>query len=103
MPEVMVTRESDKATVHPAGDVVAASVPELRAVMREAVSTGARELTVDLSTVRMIDSCGIGVLIAAHNSLCKLGGHLVVVHASKDILALFKVMRIHQHFRVSGD
>jgi anti-anti-sigma factor len=103
MPGVTITREADQALIRPTGDVVAASVPELRAAMREGVNTGVRELTIDLAAVRMIDSCGLGVLIAAHNSLHKLGGHLAVVHASKDILALFKLMRIHQHFSVSGD
>jgi anti-anti-sigma regulatory factor len=48
------------------------------------------------------DSTGIGLLIAAHNSLRKVGGKLPVIHASPDILELFQTMRIHQHFSVSG-
>jgi anti-anti-sigma factor len=67
------------------------------------VGAGAREMTVDLSDVRMMDSRGIGLLISAHNSLRKVGGTLAVVHASKDILDLLHTMRIHQHFSVSGD
>lgn len=82
---------------------MAASVPGLRSAMREVVSEGVLELTVDLTGCQMIDSSGLGVLVSAHNSLHKLGGRLAVVHASKDILELFKVMRIHQHFSVSGD
>jgi anti-anti-sigma regulatory factor len=50
----------------------------------------------------MVDSTGIGLLISAHNSLKKAGGDLTVIHASKDILDLFRTMRIHQHFSVSG-
>jgi len=46
---------------------------------------------------------GIGLLISAHNSLRRRGGRLAVVHASKDVLELFHMMRIHQHFNVSGD
>jgi anti-anti-sigma factor len=103
MTEVTITREAGKALVRPAGDVVAASVPGLRSAMREVVSEGVLELTVDLTGCQMIDSSGLGVLVSAHNSLHKLGGRLAVVHASKDILELFKVMRIHQHFSVSGD
>ena len=51
----------------------------------------------------MVDSAGIGLLISAHNSLKKAGGELAVIHASSDILALFRTMRIHQHFSVSGN
>jgi anti-anti-sigma factor len=103
MTDVTITREADKALVRPAGDVVAASVAGLRSAMREIVDHGVRQLTIDMAGVEMIDSSGLGVLVAAHNSLHKLGGRLAVVHASKDILELFKVMRIHQHFSVSGD
>jgi len=103
VPEVTITREGDKALLRPDKDVVAASVLGLRSAIREIIGTGVRELTVDLASVQMIDSCGLGALVAAHNSLKRLGGHLVVVHASQDILALFKVIRIHQHFSVSGD
>jgi anti-anti-sigma regulatory factor len=51
----------------------------------------------------MVDSSGIGLLISAFNSLRKVGGHLAVIHASADILALFQSMRMHQHFSVSGN
>jgi len=57
----------------------------------------------DLAAAEMVDSAGIGLLISAHNSLKKAGGELTVIHASKDILNLFRTMRIHQHFSVSGN
>jgi anti-anti-sigma factor len=96
-------QERKQAVVHPAGDVVAATIGELRQEMQGLISAGVQEMTVDLTDVRMIDSRGIGLLISAHNSLRKLGGTLAVVHASKDILDLLHTMRIHQHFSVSGD
>ena len=100
---IVVTREDNKAVVRPAGDMVAATLPELRAKMREIVEEGVRELVIDLADVQMVDSSGIGLLISAHNSLRKAGGQLAVIHASADILELFRTMRIHQHFSVSGN
>ena len=101
---IVLSRENDKAVIQPSGvDLVAASAPELRSKMRAAVDEGVRELVVDLRNVQTVDSSGIGLLISAHNSLCKRGGRLAVVHASKDIMELFQTMRIHQHFSVSGD
>jgi anti-anti-sigma factor len=82
--------------------MVAASIPELRSKMREAVAEGVRELVVDLTDVQMVDSSGIGLLISAHNSLHKAGGRLSVIQASPEILQLFQTMRMHQHFTVSG-
>ncbi|MBZ5728838.1 MAG: STAS domain-containing protein [Acidobacteriia bacterium] len=103
MTDVTITQEAGAALVRPGGNVVAASADSLRSAMREAVAGGVREMVVDLTGVEMIDSSGLGVLVSAHNSLNKLGGSLAVVHASKEILDLFRLMRIHQHFSVSGD
>ncbi len=99
----VVDRKDKVATIRPAGEVVAASAQELRSCMQDVVADGARELIVDLSDVQMVDSIGIGLLISTHNSLCKLGGRLAVTHASRDLMDLFRMMRIHQHFSISGD
>ena len=100
----LVTREDNKAVVQPSGDtMVAATIPELRLKMRDIVGDGVRDLVIDLSGIRMVDSSGLGLLIAAHNSLSKVGGQLAVIHASNDLLELFRSMRMHQHFTVSGN
>lgn len=98
-----LTKDNHSVTVHPEDDLVANALPPLRAKFKEVVAAGALSVTVDLATVEMVDSAGLGLLIAAHNSLKKLGGDLEVIHASNDILQLFKTMRIHQHFKVSGN
>jgi anti-anti-sigma factor len=101
---IVVTREDNNAVLRPAGnEIVAASIPELRSKMRQAVKEGVRELVVDLADVHMVDSSGIGLLISAHNSLRRVGGRLAVIHASAEILELFQTMRMNQHFSVSGN
>jgi anti-anti-sigma factor len=89
------------AVVQPEGDLVAARLPALRSHLQAILAAGTVHLTLDLAGTRMVDSAGIGLLISAHNSLKKAGGGLTVIHASKDILDLFRTMRIHQHFSVS--
>ncbi|MGB6945327.1 MAG: ATP-binding protein [Bryobacteraceae bacterium] len=103
-PMVDILREDNKAVLRPGGDnIVAATLPDLRAKMRAIVEEGVQELVIDLTDVRMVDSSGIGLLISAHNSLRKSGGTLAVIHASAEILELFRTMRMHQHFSVSGN
>lgn len=100
---VVVTREDTKAIVRPSGDtIVAATIPELRSKMRGIVEEGVKDLTVDLADVRMVDSSGIGLLISAYNSLSKVGGQFALIHVSPELMDLFKTMRMHQHFTVSG-
>ena len=100
---IEMIREATKTVIRPLGDVVASSAPEIRSTMRGALERGVQDLEVDLAHVQMVDSVGIGLLIAAHNSLSKVGGKLAVVHASKDLLELFHMMNIHRHFQVSGN
>jgi anti-anti-sigma factor len=99
---VTMTRQENKATVRPSGDLVAAGTTELRTVMKEAMGGGVSELVVDLADVQMVDSSGLGLLISAYNSLRKIDGGFAVINASGEILDLLKAMRIHQHFSVSG-
>jgi anti-anti-sigma factor len=103
MNEVLAIQKDTRAVIRPEDDVVAASVADLRSRMRGLIGAGVRDLVVDLSAVRMVDSAGLGLLISAHNSLRKAGGQISVVHASPDVYELFRTMRIHQHFSVSGD
>jgi anti-anti-sigma factor len=84
------------------GDLVAAGLPALRSKLKEMVAAGVHHLTIDMAGAHLVDSAGIGLLISAHNSLKKAGGGLTVIHASKDVMELFRTMRIHQHFTVSG-
>ena len=103
MTDAIATIEENRALIQPAGDVVASSTAGLRELMRNMVAEGVREVVLDLTNVRMLDSRGIGLLIGGHNSLRKAGGSLSVIHASKDILELLRTMRIHQHFSISGE
>jgi anti-anti-sigma factor len=83
-------------------DLVAAQSAELREQLRALVHQGARAVVLDFAQVRMVDSAGLGMIIAAHNSLKKVEGELAVTGCSTDILELFRSMRIHQHMRVEG-
>ena len=99
---IEIRREDGAATLAPHGDIVASSVPELRPALRELVREGVGGVTVDLAETAMIDSTGLGLLIATYNSLMKSKGRFALVNASPEILELLQAMRIHQHFEVGG-
>ncbi|MCX6593470.1 MAG: ATP-binding protein [Acidobacteria bacterium] len=94
--------DTSTTVLRPTGDVVASAVPGLRAEMRDLVQAGTKQLIVDLRNVHMVDSAGLGLLIAAHNSLKKIGGEMSVIQASADILELLTTLRMNQHFSIQG-
>ncbi|MHB1349563.1 MAG: anti-sigma factor antagonist [Desulfobulbus sp.] len=96
MSNVEETRE--KVVIRPGRDIVSSMVGELREELKAVVDKQDVLLTVDLEGVRMIDSMGLGVLIATHNSLMKRNARLELVNISGDILQLLKNMRLDRHF-----
>jgi anti-anti-sigma factor len=94
---------AETVVVHPAGDLVAAMLLDLRTRLRQTVGAGVKHLILDFSKVYMIDSAGIGLLIAAHNSMRKSGGSLSVIHASREIVDLFRSMGLTHHLKITGD
>lgn len=94
-----VNQKSENA-VRPGADIVASMTDDLRKQLIEMVDKGVKQLELDLSDVEMVDSVGLGVIIAAHNSLNASGGKLTVTNVSEDIYRLFKTMRLNQHFDV---
>lgn len=82
-------------------DIVASQVPALRSELKTIMTEGVADLVMDLSQTRMLDSTGIGLIVAAHNSLGKYGGSIRLIHVSEEISSLLRSMRLHQYFSIS--
>lgn len=82
------------------GDIVASRIQEVKDMIAERLGDDIT-LILDLANVSYIDSIGIGVLIATHNSLKSSGGKLKIINASEDIKNLFKTMRLDKHIDIS--
>ena len=86
--------------IKPGKDIVASMADDFRKKLLNSVNKGIKELILDLSGVEALDSVGLGVVIATHNSLKNIGGKLKIIKASEDIFRLFQTMRLDQHFEV---
>ena len=95
-----ITKDGNQITVKPGKDVIASMASEFRAELNAQIQESPEELIIDLSGVEMVDSVGIGVIIATHNSLDQKGGKLRVINIAEDIHGLFSTMRLDRHFSV---
>ena len=95
-----IIKDGDVAVVKPGRDIVASIVEEFKGELKQLVDDN-QQIAIDLTGVEMLDSMGIGILIAAHNSLQKKGNKLELRHASADILKLLQNMRLNNHFIIS--
>lgn len=93
-------KKAKQKVVKPGKDIVASMVDGFRKKLLILIDKGNNDLRIDFTGVEMIDSVGLGILIATHNSLSKNGGKLTVTNVSEEIYGLFKTMRLDQHFEV---
>ncbi len=84
------------------GGLTSLLVPDLQQVVRAEVRKGAREITFDLQDTGTVDSSGIGLLIAAFNTLSRTNGTLAVINTAPEILNLLRSLRVASRLNISG-
>ncbi|WP_321494500.1 STAS domain-containing protein [uncultured Desulfobacter sp.] len=97
-----IVTNADQTIVKPGEDVVASMAEAFKGELLSAVNSSQGNLVIDLEGVSMVDSVGIGVIIAAHNSLSQANRQLKVVNVAQDILGLFSTMRLNRRFTVEA-
>jgi anti-sigma B factor antagonist len=95
-----VIKNRRQIIVFPGRDIVSSAADGVKAELRLLVEQAPEELVIDLSGVEMVDSMGIGVLIATFNSLTKAGGVLKIINASEYVYEIFVTMRLTYHFSI---
>ena len=84
------------------GGLTVVLVPELQQAVKAEVEKGTQQIIFDLAETRMVDSSGIGLLIAASNTLSQKNGRLTVVNTAPEILRLMQSMRLVTRLNISG-
>lgn len=76
------------------GELDALSAPELRPTLDLIVDEQKREITVDLSDLRLIDSSGVGALVSLYKRVRANGGTVRFVGVTAQPLVIFKLLRL---------
>lgn len=97
-----IIKNDDHVLVKPMADIVASMAENFRSELQKIIEEESKDIIIDMDGVEMVDSVGIGVIIATHNSLSKAGKALKVTNIIKDIYSLFTTMRLDRHFEISG-
>ncbi len=84
------------------GPLSAIVVPELQQELKAGIEKGIREITFDLADSDMMDSSGIGLLIATSNTLAQKEGRLAVINTAPELLKLLRSMRLVKRLNIRG-
>jgi anti-sigma B factor antagonist len=89
------------AVFRPEQDLTAVNAKAYKDELLALVTDSTGPFRIDLSRISMVDSKGIGLIIAAFNSLQANSRPLEVTGASSEIKSLFKLMRLDRHFSIT--
>ncbi len=95
-----IIEQEKKIYILPKTDLTASTAKTFKDELISQIEKYPVELVIDLSDVKMIDSTGLGVIIAAFNSLKKNDGTLIIENASKEVHNIFITMRLDKHFSI---
>ncbi|MEI7848077.1 MAG: STAS domain-containing protein [Chloroflexota bacterium] len=101
MSDIQVSQIGSQATIILGDKLTVSDVPNLKSELKRLIEAGVREMFFDCSQLDILDSTGIGCLVAAHNSLANVFGKLAIIQVSSDIYELLCSMRLDRRISIS--
>ncbi len=95
-------RKNTKKTVKPGKELTESMVEKFQARLVKTIGQDINELAIDMKGVNNVDSTGLGLLIAANNSLDQAGGHLLLANVPEKIENLLKMIGLDKYFGMNA-
>jgi anti-sigma B factor antagonist len=94
------TDNGEETTLEIEGTLDAVTAPDLRAVVDLLVSEKRKAVTLELSSLRLIDSSGVGVIVSLFKRIRANGGQVKIVGLRDQPRAIFRLLRLDRVFPV---
>jgi len=95
-----VEHVGDETTLEIEGTLDAVTAPELRTVVDQLVNERRPSITLELSSLRLIDSSGVGVIVSLFKRIRANGGQVKIVGLRDQPRAIFRLLRLDRVFPV---
>jgi len=93
-------KKQTKKNVRPGKDVVASKAESLNKKLYKIIEEGITELTLDFVNVKSVDSVGLSVIAATHNTMNNAGSKLFLKNVPDEINTLFDALGLNKHFEI---
>jgi anti-sigma B factor antagonist len=84
------------------GELDAVTVSDLRSEIEKLLAKRPNRVEVDLSSLRMLDSSGVGALVSLYKRVRANGGEVIVIGLRDQPLAIFRLLRLDRVMLGSG-
>ncbi|MEA1923258.1 MAG: STAS domain-containing protein [Pseudomonadota bacterium] len=96
-----VTKNEDQITIALGGDFTSDLLNDFRTAVQKEIDAGNISLTIDFTDAVIIDSMGIGCLVATHNTLKQKDGTMQLSNVPENLKDVFKIMRLDRIFPIN--
>lgn len=72
----------------------------LKETIKSKIDEGYKHFVLNLKSVKIIDSCGVGLIIVANNVTSTNNAKLYLSHIKPFIIKIFDIMRISKHLSI---
>ena len=73
---------------------------QLKETINARIDEGYQHFVLNLDNVKIIDSCGVGLVIVANNLTTSRGARLYLCNIKPFIVKIFEIMRISKHLAI---
>lgn len=95
-------KSSAKKIIKPGKNIVTPMVQDIKGQMLSLMDKGEKEITIDFKGIEDIDSNGLGLLIAAHNSLKGINGKLNIKNISGRMNKFMQTTHLDKYFDIAA-
>lgn len=106
MSDLSITTRDDRGVtiVNPVGKIALGDTSQLlHSELRCLVDEGNKNILINLSNVKMIDSSGLGTLVASYTTVERAGGQLKLTNLSDKASELMTITKLYTVFDVFDD
>jgi anti-sigma B factor antagonist len=99
--KVKINEKYQAAIIELSGNLVGGENAELfRKKLYELIEQKKKNIVVDMTNVKMVNSAGIGILISGFTTLKNAGGDLKLTHISDNVKGVLSITKLNQVFHV---
>jgi len=95
------TDNAEETVLKIEGVLDAVTTPEIRPTIESLVADKRSSITVDVSSLRLIDSSGVGVIVSLFKRCRSFGGTVRISGLKDQPLTIFKLLRLDKVFVLS--
>jgi anti-sigma B factor antagonist len=100
--EVVIKNDGDDVHLTIAGQLDSITAPDVRKNFDEIAAKKPKRVVLDLSSLRIIDSSGVGAIVSLFKRVRAEGGAFEVAGVQGQPLSIFKVLRLDKVFGVQA-